>query len=95
MLSKRDEHIGYYLTFRITMYVLTCSTFFIADEISPPNVVIKKGSINNGKLTTRNMYLYLLHYHYYNKLFIIVFDEWNVVDIRGSTIRIFIFTGCS
>ena len=73
------------------MYVLTCSTFFIADEISPPNVV-KKGSINNGKLTTRNMYLYLLHYHYYNKLFIIVFDEWNVVDIRGSTIRIFIFT---
>ena len=91
MLSKRDEHIGYYLTFRITMYVLTCSTFFIADEISPRNVVINK-YYNNGKLTTRNMYLYRLHYHYYNILFIIVFDEWNVVDIRGSTIRIFIFT---
>ena len=42
MLSKRDEHIGCYLTFRITMYVLTCSTFFIADEISPPNVVKRK-----------------------------------------------------
>ena len=59
------------------MYVLTCSTFFIADEISPR--MSSKGSINNGKLTTRNMYLYLLHYHYYNKLFIIVFDEWNVL----------------
>ena len=91
MLSKRDEHIGYYLTFRITMYVLTCSTFSLQMNF-PPDVVIKKGSINIGKLTTRNMYLYLLHYHYYNKLFIIVFDEWNVVDIRGSTIRIFIFT---
>ena len=90
MLSKRDEHIGYYLTFRITMYVLTCSTFSLQMKFPPR--MSSKGSINNGKLTTRNMYLYLLHYHYYNKLFIIVFDEWNVVDIRGSMIRIFIFT---
>ena len=63
------------------MYVLTCSTFFIADEISP-ECRHKKGSINNGKLTTRNMYLYLLHYHYYNELFIIVFDECNVLILE-------------
>ena len=80
MLSKRDEHIGYYLTFRITMYVLTCSTFFIADEFPPR--MSSKGSINNGKFTTRNMYLYLLHYHCYNELFIIVFDECNVLILE-------------